>query len=589
MIAMSLRTIADAMEGVLRGGGGEISIERVITDSRDARPGDLFVAIRGDHRDGHDFIPDAAARGAAACVCSREWSKSDTQRSKSDSTVARVPPAAPGERGRESSPSHATPLLVVESPVAALGRLAAYYRAHVMASTTRVVAITGTNGKTTTKTMLHHVLCDSLPGRAAEKSFNNQLGVPLTILSAEREDQYLIVEIGTNAPGEVAALASITSPDVAVITSVGAAHLEGLGSIEGVVAEKASLLKHVRPDGLAVVNIDHPEMVKCLSAARLIDPAVAGRQSACPLDVITVGRSPAAQVRIVDLDGGLHGARATLCVTAGASRGHYVGSPSRLSSGCFPIEIAIPGDHHAVNAAAAVTVAACLGLSVAQSLKRLRSLGPLMGRASVIRLADVTVVDDTYNANPMSMTAAVETLARERLATAGRRVFVMGDMRELGPDSAQHHARVLAAATSAGLDVLICVGPLMCDAAHPTNAPGVPTVVACRSAAQASDAARTLVQRGDLVWVKGSRAVGLERVVSDLIGRFRGDAPRAAYSQPTGLAAQRNDESGPTGLNSKGPEHQTKGFADSPRHAIPTAPSPDIPPLPDFDLLTSDF
>jgi len=341
--------------------------------------------------------------------------------------------------------------------------------------------------------MIDHVLSGSFKGRSAPGSFNNHIGVPLTLLLADPDDRYLIVEIGSNAPGEVEALSAIASPDLAVITSIGEAHLEGLGSIDGVAAEKVSLLRHVRPDGLAVVNVDRPE----------IRPHLAAAQRA---KLLTVGTDSSADLRIT----GVHG---------------DIRSTTFELDDRYRIELAVPGVHHAVNAAAAFAVARWFGMSVEEIVERLRSFMPPEGRTRRLQIGGFTVVDDTYNANPASMAAVVETLRQD---ASGRRVLVMGDMLELGPQSASLHRRTVGAVLKAGIEILVAVGAAMADALRLIDGCHQRTrVVLCADAEAASDALTKILAPGDTVWIKGSRAMELDRVVSDLQTRFGNPEPQA--------------------------------------------------------------
>lgn len=457
MISMSLTDVATAVGAICEPQGDPVFVKRVVTDSRQVEAGDLFVAIVGERVDGHQFIAEATSKGAVACLCNKGCV--DLLSSGcGDSAVTR---------------------LVVDDTIRALGQLAAHYRRNVMHVATVVVAVTGTNGKTTTKCMIDHVLCDSFTGKAAPRSFNNHIGVPLTLLSADAQDRYLIVEIGSNSPGEVACLAEIAAPNAGVITSIGEAHLQGFGGVEAVAAEKASLLKHVNPHGLSVVNIDRAQIEPYLSTA------------ACAR-VLTIGVNPVAQLSVAGATGDIHGT-------------------SFVLDRRYRIELPMPGLHHATNAAAAFAVARWFGVAPERIIERFRSFVPLEGRTRTLHADGVTLVDDSYNANPASMAAAIDTLRR---AAAGRRILVMGDMLELGAESAAFHRQIVGHVWDAGIDVLIAVGPATSEAAreicrrHPQT-----RIVLCEEANAASDELMALIQHGDTVWVKGSRAIQLDRVV----------------------------------------------------------------------------
>jgi UDP-N-acetylmuramoyl-tripeptide--D-alanyl-D-alanine ligase len=370
--------------------------------------------------------------------------------------------------------------------VEALGRLAACYRREVMHASTVVVAVTGSNGKTTTREMIDHVLGGSLRGRSSPQNYNNQIGVPLTLLSAEMEDRYLVCELGTNAPGEVAALARIVSPQAAVITSIAEAHLEGLGDIGGVAAEKASVLDHVQPSGFAVVNVDRREIRPHLERGR-------------HARVVTIGTDRRARLWV-------------------ANRRGSITHTSFEVDGRFQVELPMPGVHHAINALSAFAIGRWFGLPPAKIIERLGSFKPLAGRTRLIDVGGATLVDDAYNANPASMAAAIDTMAT---SPTGRRVFVMGDMLELGDRSAHFHTLAVREAISAGIETLVVVGPATIEAARACDADHRDTrVVLCEDAAAASDALVRMLSPGDTVWIKGSRAMQLDRVVD----RLRADA-----------------------------------------------------------------
>jgi len=472
MIPMSLDSVAAAIGAVCHPSTSQKVIRRVTTDSRDVQPGDLFFALRGPRFDGHQFATQAFAKGAIACVCGRRL----------DAVI---------ESG---------PILLVEDTLTALGRLAMHYRQAVLPVSTVVIAVTGSNGKTTTKCMIDHVFSGEFKGQASPKSYNNAIGVPLTLLSAGADDRYLVVEIGSNSPGEVAALAAMASPNVAVITSIGEAHLEGLGDLKAVAAEKTSLLRFVRPAGFAVVNVDRPEIIPYLAAA--------GRTR-----LLTFGVDPNAKLRITQRRADLYGTAFEL-------------------EGRHQVELAIPGAHHATNAAAAFAVARWFGVAPERIAERLRSFHPPQGRTELEEIGDVKLVNDAYNANPSSVRAAVETL---RAAKNGRRVLVLGDMLELGVDSAASHGRVIRDALESGIEVLVAVGPATIAAARAqTHDRTGAEVHCCADVASANVLLDGLVVAGDTVWIKGSRGMQLDGVVRHLRCRMsevgcRRSSPSTSY------------------------------------------------------------
>ena len=470
MIPISVEAIA----GVIGADGADRLrddlVERVTTDSRDARSGDLFFALRGDRFDGHRFVASALASGAPACVCS--------------TTSARCVPERFHDR-----------CLWVDDSTAALGRLAGHYRRCVLPASVRVVAVTGSNGKTTTKDMIDHVLSGSMKGQCAPRSFNNAVGVPLTLLGANADDRYVVTEIGTNAPGEIGSLAAMVRPDVAIITSLGEAHLEGLGDIDAIASEKTSILDCVADGGVAFVNVDHPRI---RSALRRRSPRVR---------IITFGTCARAELRVREL--------------------HTSIQETRFEIEGFPaITLSLPGAHHATNATAAAAVGRWFAVDPAEIVDRLGTFQSAGGRTRVIECGGLTVVDDTYNANPASMAAAIETL---RTAAHGRRVFVMGDMLELGEASDPRHRAAVRAVLDAGIEVLLTVGDACRRAVDACVVNPRGAVVCCPDCASAVRTLGDLLIAGDTVWLKGSRRMGLEALVASLERFDRGviEAPPA--------------------------------------------------------------
>lgn len=468
MIPMTLGEIGAALGAECPADCREARVRAVSTDSRETRGGDLFFAIAGQRFDGHDFVGAAFARGATAAVVQRPVSSA-------------MPPV---DENR--------PLVqfVVDDTVAALGRLAVYYRQKVMQPETIVVGVTGSNGKTTTKSMIDHVLRRHLPGKASPKSFNNLIGVPLTLLSVEGKDRYVVAELGMNAPGEIGVLAGMARPHVGVITSIGEAHLEGLGSIEGIAREKASLLDHVQRGGLGVVNVDRGEIL----------PHLQGKGS---LRMLTVGRNAPASFRIGRLRGSLSGTAFEL-------------------DGRYAVELRLPGFHHASNAAATFVVGRWFGISPEDVVASLAGFTAAEGRTRVLTLGTARVVDDSYNANPASVLAAIEVLAGER---PGYRAMLLGDMLELGSASDALHEKVVGAVAAAGIETLITVGERMNSAvARLRTSARATRIEGCADLSEAFEVAGGFVASGHTLWIKGSRGMQLDLVVRQLAERFSAQA-----------------------------------------------------------------
>lgn len=427
----------------------------VSIDTRELTPGQIFVALPGEHTDGHDHLEAAARAGAPIALVERD---------------------VPATEGMT--------LIRVENCRAALSRLASAYRAALRS--TRVVAVTGSNGKTTTVRLLDHVLGSALRGSASRKSFNNELGLPITILNAKPTDQYLVCEVGMSAPGEIRALAALVRPDVGVITSIGRAHLEAFGAVEGIAREKASLLLELAQGGLGIVNADSPEL------EGVLPPGV-------PL--IRFGQHDHADLRITAVDTSPAGIRFQLNDRAW-------------------FELPLMGAHNAFNAAATVGVARRLGLSDVQIAESLLTAAGAEMRLDRRTIAGIEIINDAYNANPDSMLAALRTFAG-LVQGAGRRVAILGDMLELGEASTHEHRAIGEALVSSiqagsGPDAVCLVGPAMAHAADPLRNLLPPNMLWLEPEAGEG---RSIAQRlapGDAVLIKGSRAMGLERVVAAL-------------------------------------------------------------------------
>ena len=434
-------------------------------DTRTLRPGQVFAAFRGERVDGHDFLEQAYEAGSRIALVERD---------------AEIRWHVPEDMA----------LIEVESTRAALGRMAQAYRKTL--TTTRVIAVTGSNGKTTTVRLIDQVLGSHMAGSASMKSYNNDIGLPLTLLNARRTDKYVVCEVGMSGPGEVARLAQIARPDIAVITSIGRAHLGGLGSIESVGREKAQLIRGLVPGGLAVV----PAGIELLEDHLLHDGPM-----------VRFGRDEAADLRISEVE----------------SRADGV---SFSTNGGQRYALGLLGGHNANNAAATIAVARRLGMSepsIAEALAHAKGPEMRLDRETIGR---ISVVNDAYNANPDSVLAAIEAVG-PGMADAERRVLVLGEMLELGPASDDLHEEVGRAVASAirggrGPGLVVLVGSGAASARAPIEAELGPSGVVLEAETGDGRSIARRLRPGDAVLFKGSRSVGLERVVEVLRGEHGG-------------------------------------------------------------------
>ncbi len=436
-------------------------------DTRSLEPGDLFFALPGEKADGHRFLAAAREGGAAAAVV---------------------------KRGHPLDGDGGLPLLRVDDPADALRRLAAHVRSGLTAT---VVAVTGSNGKTTTKEMIGAVAATLGPTVRSEKSFNNHLGVPLSIIRAGSSTRTLVLEIGTSHPGEIALLAALARPRIAVVTNIGEAHLGHFGSLRAIAEEKAALLSALPEDGTAVVNAND-EFAPLL--------AVRSRGRVC-----TFGRldEPREGEDGVDVDVWGTAVRRTQR-PRGVSFHLY---------GKMRFAVPMQGVHNVSNALAALSVGFLLGADPRAMREALRTVEAPRLRLQRERAGGVVLVDDTYNANPASVAAAIEELAAT--VTDGRRVLVLGDMGELGEHSASHHRR-LGRRAAGCVDVLWTVGPAARAAAEGALDAGMPRsrIVLSSSVEEALERTPFLPDPGDVVLLKASRAVALDRLAASLRERL---------------------------------------------------------------------
>ncbi|HET6394034.1 MAG TPA: UDP-N-acetylmuramoyl-tripeptide--D-alanyl-D-alanine ligase [Blastococcus sp.] len=458
MISLTLSEVAELTGGDLTG-PADVQVTGTVTlDSRTVGPGDLFVAVVGERVDGHDYLGAAAAAGAAAALATR----------------------ADG----------ALPTVVVDDPVAALGRLAAGVHARLTAGGLVTLGITGSSGKTSTKDLLGQVLAAAGPTVSPPGSYNNDIGLPLTVLDADASTRFLVLEMGARGPGHIARLCRIAPPSIGVVLNVGSAHLGEFGSPEGTAQAKGELVEALPADGTAVLNAD--------------DPRVLGMAPRTAATVVTTGLAPDAAVRATDVT--LDDAARPRFTLAAAGEEH-------------PVALQVVGGHQVANALSAAGAALAAGMSPADVAGALSAAtARSRWRMEVDRRADgVTVVNDAYNANPESMRAALAALTG---MPAGRRIAVLGAMGELGPGAPAEHERLGRDAAAAGVDLIVAVGADAVGIAEGAVAAGRRAreeSVHVPDRAAARELLAEVLRPGDVVLVKASRAYGLELLAADLL------------------------------------------------------------------------
>ncbi len=455
MIAARLSQVAQALAPRLI--RGDAAFRGVSTDTRTVAPGELFVALRGERHDAHEFASQAHARGAAALVVERELDID-------------------------------LPQLVVLETAEALGQLAHWYRERLHAA---VIGLTGSNGKTTVKTLTAAILTRGGATHVNAGNFNNEIGLPLSLLRAPDESRHIVLEMGAGKPGDIAYLAHIARPTIALVNNVAPAHLERMRSVEGVAETKGAIYAALPADGVAVINADDKfaDYFASLAGAR--------RSLRFGLDH--------------GVDVGAHAVR------LGASSAFVLRTPA----GEIEVELPLAGRHNVLNALAAAALAHAAGASLESIHEGLRASRGVGGRLARMAVAGgITLIDDSYNANPASVRAAIDTLALE----PGERWLVLGNMAELGPDAPRLHAEVGAHARAAGIEHLVAVGALALRAAEAFGS----TARHFGTREAAIEALHADLREGATVLVKGSRSSAMEAVVHALAGQPNGGSQHAA-------------------------------------------------------------
>jgi len=464
-VRLSLSDVAAALGTASSGGRDDMVFTGVSTDSRTAGKDDLFVALEGDQFDGHDFIGAALKQGVSGIVL---------------------------RLGRNVRTPADVAVFTVNETLYALGELARYHRGRLSA---RVVGITGSNGKTTTKEIAASVARTIYRTAQTQGNLNNLVGLPMMLLSAPEDAEVLVLEMGMNVPGEIGRLAEIAEPGIGVVTNVGPVHLEGVGSVAGVIAEKGVLPASLPPDGVAVFEGDasySEELGRRTGARRL-----------------TFGLDGTSDVRAEDVrDLGEEGTQATFI----------------LPSGSFSARLPIPGVHNLRNALAASAVGEALEIPVERIREGIEAVVPMTMRMEITRdPAGFVVLNDSYNANPVSMKAALAFLARQHIESRGRTIAVLGDMLELGDFRTEGHEEVGAAAADLGVGPIFLIGDFAQDVRRGALSSGQDEGAIFIYPKGAHDALigdlLRIVRPGDVVLVKGSRATRMERIAQALLKR----------------------------------------------------------------------
>ncbi len=449
MDAVTLHTIARWADGELSGGDPSRTVTNICTDSRRLRAGDLFLALRGENFDAHDFIARAAELGAAGAVV---------------------------ENAQEILPKNFS-LIRVQDTLAALQKIASAYRNSLPL---KVVAITGSNGKTSTKDFTAAVLGERFRVVKTEGNFNNHIGLPLTMLAAKASDEIGVFEIGMNHPGEIAPLAKLARPDVGVITNIGVAHIEFMGTRDAIAQEKGMLAEVLTADGTLILSAEdgYCSVIAARTKARAVLTGIEG-----------------GEVTASDIHSEADGSHFTL----------------KAQGKTAAARLAVPGHHMIRNALLAVAVGLIFGMSLDDCAAGLAKVQLTKGRLEQKLIRGIRVLDDSYNANPDSMLAALRTLA----SMPGRHIAVLGQMNELGAESTRSHHEVGEAVAREKIDFLITVGDVAAMIADAAGKQKVKHVAKVATTSEAADLLRTLARAGDTVLIKGSRSARMETIVEE--------------------------------------------------------------------------
>ena len=450
MNPLSILQITELAGAKLEQGDGQSSVERISTDSRTIKKGELFVALHGENFDGHKFVEAAAKAGAAGAIVDLNWK-------------GKVPAKFAIIRAQDT--------------LIAYQNIAANYRKSLPL---KVLAITGSNGKTSTKDFTASVLGRKFRVTKTQGNFNNHVGLPRTILEATSNDNIAVWEIGMNHPGEVAPLAKIAAPDAAIITNVGVAHIEFMGTREAIAKEKGALAEAVGANGTVILNADDS-----------FSKDIAGRTSA---RVLFAGTKEGT-IHAIDIQQSADGSEFTILEGAHQCRA----------------QLPVPGLHMVQNALLAIAAGRAFGLSLEEAAAGLASAPLTKARLQIKEINGVQFLDDSYNANPDSMKAALQTLVE--LDSDGKRIAVLGEMRELGQETQRGHEEVGEAAAAFGIDQLIGIGEMGAVISRAAEKAGLEKSQAVGSTSEAAELLLEIAAPGDLILIKGSRLARTEDVI----------------------------------------------------------------------------
>ena len=472
MIKLRVKDILDATGGSLIAGNRDSFINGISTDSRGIKKGELFFALKGPRFDGNKFVRDALSKGASGAVVS-----------------------APVSDLQSQNPRLGFPLIHVQDTLTALGDLAGYWR---KMHPVPLIAVSGSCGKTTTKEMIASILKVSRCIVKTEGNLNNLIGLPLTLFSLNNIHEAAVVELGISKKGEMKRLAEICSPDVAVLTNIGESHIETLGSIDGVASEKCELLYNMNNSGTAVINIDDPWLMKMERDIKTKKVTFSLKYKTAP--------GAEADVMLKEIVNNTQDAGGSAAISA-----------SFIAMGMeIPVKLKYTGMHNLYNAAAAIAATLSLDVTKDEITEGLCSAEPVHSRMEILTSGrGIRIIDDTYNANPMSMEASLKMLANMR----GRKVAVLGDMLELGDMAKDAHCRIGRLVQDMGVSMLFVIGSFSGDIAYGAKDAGMAgdRIHTAKDKNEIITILTDTLKEGDNVLIKGSRVMAMEEIVKGLI------------------------------------------------------------------------